>query len=246
MKIIAELHTHSSEFCDHATHTIDELVAVAREMGFKYFATTNHGPVADRGTPITFYLDNIGREFEGIKFLSGVEADLRDLHGGLDFAQRDLLKLDFVIASMHGSCIETGYPDYTRALVALAENPAVDCLGHIARTPEYVYDLEAVLAAVKANGKLIEFNNSTIVNTPSAPACGHVMDRCAALGINCIVTNDAHFPHIIGHYEKTIEMLEERSFPEELIVNADEGRMEKFLACRKEEKKKAYDALFTV
>ena len=135
MKIIAELHTHSNEFCDHAESSIPEFAKAAKEMGLKYLASTNHGPMLDDGTPTSFYMSNIGREFEGIKFLAGIEADLRDLHGGLDLAQVDLLRLDFVIVSMHGCCANMDLPDQTNALVKLTENPAVDCLGHIARDP---------------------------------------------------------------------------------------------------------------
>lgn len=246
MKIIAELHTHSNEYCDHAGSSIPEFAAAAKEMGLKYLATTNHGPMLDDGTPSVFYMRNIGREFDGIKFLAGIEADLRDLRGGLDLAQRDLLRLDFVIVSMHGCCIEMDLPDYTGALVALAENPAVDCLGHIARDAEYRYDLDTVLNAVKANGKLVEFNNASVDGRDRSAACGHVMDRCAALGVESIVTSDSHAVKTLGNHRVVLKMLEEKNFPEHLIVNASEERMENFLSRRKKEKKAAYDALFVV
>ncbi len=246
MKIIAELHTHSGDYCRHAQNTIDEQVERAREMGFKYFASTNHAPILDYNTPTTFYMNNLYRKYDGIKFLAGMEADLRDLHGGLDVAQRDLLRLDFVIVSMHDCCLESHYPDYTHALIKLTENPAVDCLGHIARDSNYHYDLDKVLNAVKANGKLVEFNNASIESDGSGERCGRVMDRCAALGVNCIVTSDAHENSQIGRHQMALEMLEEKNFPEELVVNASEERLDAFLARRKAEKKAAYDALFTV
>ncbi len=246
MKIIAELHTHSSDYCWHAKNTIDEQVEHAREMGFKYFASTNHGPILDDNTPTTFYMNNLYRKHEGIKFLAGMEADLRDLHGGLDVAQRDLLRLDFVIASIHTLCLDTGYPDYTNTLVKAAENPAVDCLGHIARYPEYNYDLDKVLKAVKENGKLIEINNSSIEESGRGDACGQVIDKCAELGIGCIVTSDAHKNSEIGNHSAALELIKQRSFPEELVINASEERLEAFLARRKKEKKVAYGALFVV
>lgn len=246
MKIIAELHTHTSDYCDHAGSTIDEFVEAAKAKGFKYYAATNHSAIIDTRTPHTFYLDTLKRQYDGIKFLAGTEADIRDLHGGFDMCQFDLLSLDFVIASVHVNILPHDLPDYTNAYVKAVENPAVDCLGHIARDPRYPFDLETVLNAVKANGKLVEFNDGSITNDGRGDACGKVMDACAKLGVECIVTTDAHHVNDCGRNQNTIKILEDKHFPEELIVNADEDRMERFLTRRKEERKKAIAALFTV
>lgn len=246
MKIIAELHTHSGEYCDHACELLDEQVQNAISKGLKYFATTNHGPMHDKNTPISFYLRNRRRKYDGIKFLAGAEADIRDLKGGLDFAATDLLRLDFIIASLHEDTLKYKYPDYTSALVSAAENPGVDCLGHIARDMRYNYDLEKVLTAVKENRKLIEFNNWSIYGYKMEETCGRVMDMCAEMGVECVVTSDAHDVDRIGYYPQVIKMLEDRNFPEELIINADENRMEAFLVRRKAEKEAARAALFTI
>ena len=246
MKIIAELHTHTSDYCGHARATIDQFVEAAIKQGLKYYAATNHSPIIDTGAPISFYLDNLERKYDGIKFLAGIEADIRDLHGGFDMCQLDLLSLDFVIASIH--ILPLGLPDYTNAYVKAAENPAVDCLGHIARDPDFPCDIETVLNAVKANGKLVEFNDASIsdANRRRVKECGAVMDACARLGVEAIVTTDAHSLDRLGNNSVTVKLLEDKNFPEHLIINADEDRMEKFLARRKEEKKKALDALFTI
>lgn len=246
MKIIAELHAHSGDYCWHAKDNIDIQVQRAKEMGFKYYASTNHAPILDYGTPTVFYTDNLNRKYDGIKFLAGMEADIRDLYGGFDMSQVDLLELDFVIASIHS--LPLGLPDYTNAYVKAAENPAVDCLGHIARDPDFPCDIETVLKAVKANGKLVEFNDASIsdANRRRVKECGAVMDMCAKLGVDSIVTTDAHSLDRLGNNAVTLKLLEDKNFPEELIVNASEERMEAFLTRRKEEKKKALDALFTV
>lgn len=248
MKIIAELHTHTSDYCDHAGSTIDEFIAEAKRQGLKYYAATNHSAIIDTRTPHTFYLDNLKRSYEGITFLAGTEADIRDLHGGFDMCQFDLLSLDFVIASVHVNILPHDLPDYTNAYVKAAENPAVDCLGHIARDPRYPFDTETVLNAVKANGKLVEFNDGTLKddNGIRKEACGAIMDACARLGVESIVTTDAHHIGRLGANGETLKMLEDRNHPEHLIINADEDRMAKFLARRKEERKKALQALFRI
>ena len=245
MKIIAELHTHTSDYCGHASATIDQFVEDAKKKGFKYYAATNHSPVID-GAPSRFYLDNLERNYDGIKFLAGIEADIRDIHGGLDMCQADLLELDFVIASIH--MLPLNLKDYTNAYVKAAENPAVDCLGHIARDPDFPCDIETVLKAVKANGKLVEFNDASIsdANRRRVKECGAVMDLCAKMGVESIVTTDAHSLDRLGNNHVTVKLLEDKNFPEELVINASEERMEAFLTRRKEEKKKARKALFTL
>ena len=59
MKIIAELHTHTNEYCDHAGSSIEEFIEAAKAKGFKYYAATNHSAIIDTRTPHTFYLDNL-------------------------------------------------------------------------------------------------------------------------------------------------------------------------------------------
>ena len=245
MKIIAELHTHSNEVCGHAYVSIDEEVAIARDLGMKYFATTNHDPVAEEAS-VSFYLDNRSRKYDGITFLAGVEADLRDLKGGLDIAQADLLLLDFVIVSMHADPLDPGYPDYTEGLMTVAANPAVDCMGHLGRDTRFHFDAEKVVAAAKKYGKLIEFNSWSLEEFESYDSCGEIMDLCAKYGTECIVTSDAHWKERVCQYEPVLGFLEKKGFPEELIINADEKKLSDFLARRRKEKDRAREALFTV
>ena len=246
MKIIAELHTHSNEYCGHAYASIDEEVAIAREHGMKFFATTNHGPMCDEDAPICFYLNNRERKYDGITFLAGIEADLRDLKGGLDMAPSDLLSLDFVIVSMHANVLDTGYPDYTEGLVAAAGNPAVDCMGHLGRDTRYRFDAEKVVACAGKQGKLIEFNSWSLEEFESYGPCGEIMDLCVKYGTGCVVTSDAHWKERVCQHEPVLDFLAKKSFPEELIVNADEKRLSDFLARRRAEKDAALRALFTV
>ena len=64
MKIIAELHTHSEEYCDHASDTIEQFAKVAKDLGYKYYAATNHSPLNDFISPSSFYVDTIGKKFD--------------------------------------------------------------------------------------------------------------------------------------------------------------------------------------
>ncbi|MBO4220414.1 MAG: PHP domain-containing protein [Clostridia bacterium] len=245
MKIIAELHTHSNEFCGHAYVSIDEEVAIAKEFGMKFFATTNHAP-GDEDAPISFYMNNRSRKYDDITFLAGIEADLRDLKGGLDMAPSDLLLLDFVIVSMHAGALSPDYPDYTEGLLAAVANPAIDCMGHLGRDTRFHFDAEKVVAGAKKYGKLIEFNSWSLEEFQSYDSCGEIMDLCMKYGTECIVTSDAHWKERVCQYEPVLEFLVKKNFPEELIINADEKKLSAFLARRRKEKDKVRETLFTV
>ena len=246
MHIIAELHTHSNEYCGHAYVSIDDEVKIAKDMGMKFFATTNHGPMCDEDAPIIFYLNNKERKYDGINFLAGIEADIRDLRGSLDMAPCDLLSLDFVIASMHANVIEPKYRDFTKAIVNACKNPAVDCLGHLGRDTRYHFDPEEVVKCASEYGKLIEFNSWSLEEFESYESCGRIMDLCEKYKTMCAVTSDAHWKERIGSYQPVLELIEKKHFPEELVVNADEKRLSGFLARRKREKEEVIRSLFTV
>ena len=245
IKVIAELHIHSSDIaCDGFT-PLAEYAEKGKKLGLKYFASTHHGPFG-LGCDIKLYTKEHEREFEGIKFLTGMEADIRDTAGSFDIADGEMLKLDFVLASMHGDALmPLGYPDYTEAYNAAIRRPFIDCVGHVDRLPQYPVNFRAVAKETAKYGKLIELNSATIRIGERVKECGEVIDACAEFGTGVVITSDAHDLDGLGrYYQIMIDLLEKHNFPEELIVNADEKRMEDFLVRRRREKDAARAELF--
>jgi len=103
LNIIADLHTHNGEVCGHATGSTYEMLQHISKLGIFMLANTDHRIVCDN-TPVSYFMNNLKRpkELHGVRLLNGVEVDIGDYEGLLMMETSDLLKLDWVIASMHG------------------------------------------------------------------------------------------------------------------------------------------------
>ena len=184
------------------------------------------------------------REWFGVTLLRGCEADIVDLDGRLfsegipcpltvvgddrgipgDFYDSITRKMDYVIASVHGRRFLTGATpaQITRMYIQVMErHKNVLILGHIGRSG-LSFDVDEVLKAAKAMHKLIELNeNSFDSGEEAAMRCRRIAERCAELEVPVSISTDAHISCAVGKMEKTIRMLEEIHFPEELIASRD-------------------------
>ena len=238
MNIIADLHTHNGEICGHATGSLDEMLIYASKLGMEAFASTDHGPFME-GTPLSYYMNNLKRpkNIYGMRFLSGIEADIRDYDGTIEIQTADLLKLDWVIASIHGMNYTYGsLEENTNAYLSVLENPAVDCLGHIGRG-NFPVDFEKVIRKIKEKGRTAEVNNHTFdFSDTDINRCRDIAFLCVKHELPIVITSDAHSTEAAGHFSNSIEFLKSISFPEQLIINADKDRLFSFLEKRKNEK----------
>lgn len=244
MKIIADLHVHNGEVCGHANTDIDTLLKIAKEKGHKYIAITDHAPRCDL-TPMEYYTDNLSREgdYDGVNLLAGIEGDILDIDANFDLPQKDMLRLSWVIASMHPYAYEkTNADDHTKAYINALKNPAVDCLGHIGRD-WYPAHFEEIVKAVKESGKTLEINNHSFDFGATKENCVEVIKLCKKYEVEVVVTSDSHQNGDYGNFPHVMKVFEEIDFPEELIINADVKRLESFLKRRKEEKLKALERI---
>lgn len=245
MKIIADLHTHNGEVCGHANSTVAGLLARAAALGHCAMALTDHGPTCDN-TPYSYYTDNLLRpkEVDGVRFLAGTEADIRDYTGRFDRPQTDLLRLDWMIASFHEYACPVGTVEqHTAGYEAVLRNPAVDCLGHIGRM-WHPCDYARVVWAVGEAGRTLEINNHTFeIAHGVSEACEQVIRLCKQYRVPVVVTSDAHGDGWLGRFDFSLAALKKYDFPEELVLNADRDRLFAFLARRRREKDAALSAL---
>ena len=141
MKIVADTHTHTVA-SNHAYSTILENAKFASEIGLKVMAMTDHAPLAG-DSPHLWYFHNIYTvpdELFGVQILHGVEADIIDFSGKLDLDDHELERLEWVIASIHSSCMPQGSVDeITNAYLGAAKNKNVDVIGHSC-LQKYHYD----------------------------------------------------------------------------------------------------------
>ena len=239
MKIIADTHTHTL-LSSHAYSTLLENVAYAKKIGIRILGNTDHCP-AIAGAPQVWYFHNqvaFPEVIDGVIVLKGAEVNILDYEGHLDLTDKELNALDWVIASMHAPVINSGtVEEHTRAYIAVAQNPAVDVIGH-SGDGRYVYDYEKVIKVFKEYGKIVEINNhSFMTRAGSKKNCTEIALLCKKYRVPVVVNSDAHFCTEIGHFPHCIQMLEEIDFPEELVVNADYDR---FLALIKEKSGRSF------
>ena len=231
MKYVVDTHTHTVD-AGHAYSTWFENIKWASENGVEVLATTEHGPTMPGGPHIFFFnnLKVLPREMYGVIHLKGCEANIIDYDGNLDIPEETQKKLDIIIASLHDVTIESGSLEQnTNALLNVMENPLVDILGHIGN-PQFPIYTEEVIKKAKEKNKLIEINNSSFRSRPgSEENCKQVISLCKNLEVNIIINSDAHVCTQIGNFEVAHKLLQENSFPEELIMNTNKDKIINYL-----------------
>ncbi len=238
MKIIADMHTHTIASY-HAYSTILENIQAAGRAHHSAIAITEHGPNM-KDAPLLNYFKNlriIPKTVDGVRVFCGVELNILDAEGNVDLADDYLARLDFAIASFHKEVTAPlSEQEHTNAYIALAANPFIDMLGHTGN-PNFPYSFEPVIQKMKQHSKAMEINeNSSVARPNSEENCKTILRLCKQYEVPVFVNSDAHFCTMIGNYSRSLSMLSELSFPEELVINADEERLNNYVRRRKEEK----------
>ena len=240
MNIIADTHTHTIA-SSHAYSTVLENAKEASRKGLRYLAVTDHG-VAMPDAPHIWHFSNLKTlpdEIEGVRILKGVEANVLDTAGHLDIPNGLLKKLDWVIVSFH----EPTFPpsseeDHTKAWLQVAKNPYVDCIGH-AGDNRFRFDFERVIPVFKEYHKVVEINaHSFVARVGALKNCRIIAELCKRYEVPVVLSSDAHFAYEIGFIENSVKLLQEIDFPEHLILNSDQERLETFLTYKRREKMK--------
>jgi DNA polymerase (family X) len=161
------LHCHTT-YSD-GSQSIEDLAVACREAGYQYVGVTDHSQAAAyagglRADDLLRQADEIEAvnvRLEGIRVLKGVEADILQ-DGRIDYDERTLERLDFVIASIH-SRFNMGQSEMTARMLAAMDNPYLSIIGHptgrllLSRDP-YGLDLDAVTEKAAASGVALEIN----------------------------------------------------------------------------------------
>lgn len=195
--ICGDLHMHTTATDGKAS--LEEMIAAARERGLKYIAITDHSKRVSMANGLDgarlraqwAQIDEINRSERGFRVLKGVEVDILE-RGGLDLPDDVLCEADWVVASVHYGQNQPS-EQITQRIIGALENPNVSAIAHptgrlIGRRKPYAVDMEAVYAAAKRCGKLLELNSN--------PARLDLDDlHCAAAkrhGIPIVISTDAH------------------------------------------------------
>jgi putative hydrolase len=226
MKYLIDTHTHTIA-SGHAYNTIDEMTKMASDLKLQNLAITDHAPKMP-GAAGNIYFSNLKvvprRKYDVNRFM-GVEANIIDYTGRIDFKESLLKKMDIVIASFHIPCIKSGNKQQnTQALLGAMENPYVHIIGH-PDDSRYPIDYEAVVKKAKATHKLLELNNSSL--RPDNPREGAydndrlMLSLCKKYDVCITLGSDAHVAEDICNFTYAEQLLCEMDFPKRLIVNTD-------------------------
>lgn len=190
------MHTHATD----GTASIEEMAAAARARGLSYIAITDHSQrvsMANGLTPARCLeqwkeIDRINKDQpKGFVILKGIECDILE-KGGMDLPDDVLAEADWVIASVHYGQKQPRAQITERILGAIA-NPYVSMVAHptgrlLNRRDPYEVNLDAVYAAAKEHGKLLELNSNPmrldLNDVQLAAARQH--------GISIVINTDAH------------------------------------------------------
>ncbi len=188
-------HTTASD----GRNSLAEMAAAARELGLQYLGIADHSKasVQANGLDAARLKRQVGeiaalnRDQDGFRVFSGTECDiLKD--GTLDFPDKVLTQLDYVVASVHSS-FTMDEAAMTKRIIRAMTNPHVTMFGHLTgrlllRREPYAVNIPAVLEAAAETGTLVELN-----------ADPHRLDldwrwwRLAKeKGVRCVINPDAH------------------------------------------------------
>lgn len=231
MELLFDLHTHTVA-SGHAYSTLQENIAAAKAAGLCVYGFSDH---AERmpGSVKNIYFENfkvVPREIDGLRILCGAEVNILDYRGTFDLEERICKKVDYLIASLHPPCLDTGTVEQnTAALVGAMQNRHVSIIGH-PDDGRYPVDYDVLVPAAVETGTLLELNNSSL-----RPGCTRVngsenarrmLLSCKRYGCRIIVNTDSHISYEVGRFEAAKALLDEVDFPRALVANASMDRLE--------------------
>jgi len=169
--IKGDLHLHST--ASDGRDEIEDLVAAARQLGYRYIAITDHsqstvianGLDAKRLLTHVEHIKKINQSLDDFTLLASSEVDILS-DGSLDYPDDILAKLDFVIASVHSGLKSTAEKNTARILTAM-ENPYVNCIGHptgrmINLREPMALDIDAIIKQAVKTGTALEVSASPL------------------------------------------------------------------------------------
>lgn len=163
-----DLHMHTK--WSDGKNTIEEMARAAQKLGYEYLAITDHSKserIANGMDEkrLVEYVKAVRKAQESvkIKIFAGAEVSIMK-DGSLDYADKDLKKLDVIVASVH-SRFKQSKEEMTKRVLKAMDNLHVKILGHPtgrlinAREP-FEIDMASVFAKAKKNNIALEINSN--------------------------------------------------------------------------------------
>jgi len=159
------MHTNASD----GDCSVSELAEAAKQLGYKYICITDHShssAIANGLSPKRLQqqikqIRKLNEQLKGITVFAGTEVDIL-ADGSLDFDNKLLAELDFVIAAIHSALASSREKVTARTLKAM-DNPYVNCIAHptgrlIGRREPMDIDIAAVVRHAAQTHTALEVN----------------------------------------------------------------------------------------
>lgn len=204
--IKGDLHLHST-WSDGA-FSIEEMAEEARSRGYEFMAITDHSQylrVANGLTPERVRMQRqeikkLNEKYSDFKIFAGIEMDILP-DGTLDYDDKLLDEMDFVIASIHSAFSQDQSKIMKRLKTAL-EHKKVDLIAHptgrlIGRRDGYDVDIELLLKLASETDTAIELN----ANPNRLDLAPEWLQKAQELDVKISINTDAHFKDTMKHME---------------------------------------------
>jgi DNA polymerase (family 10) len=196
-QVKGDLHVHTDY--SHAIGTLEEMVLKAIEMKLEYLAITDHSQslAIARGLKERKLLEQIeevhrlDEEYSEIKLLTGIESEIKS-DGSMDYCDKVLEMLDWVVASLHIG-MHRDEETITNRIIDAIDNPYTRVIGHptgrlIQRRNPYAVNLDKIFDAAAQQNVFMEINCS-----PSRLDLKDVdAHRAKQAGVKLVLGSDAH------------------------------------------------------
>ncbi len=173
-------------------------IEVIKKLNKKFRVRTGVASLSDKGAGVQpppqrkiKEISRLNKKLKDFRVLSGIEVDIRS-NSKLDLGDDILEKLDIVVAAVHTSF---GQPkeEMTERIVKAIENPNVDIIAHptgrlIGKREPYQVDMDKIMDACKANGKMLELNAYPERLDLSDINCRRAKEK----GVKIAISTDAH------------------------------------------------------
>jgi DNA polymerase (family 10) len=195
--IKGDFHVHTT--ASDGDSEIHELVRAAVQAGYKYICITDHSHSSAIANGLSSkqlqqqikQIRKLNEKLKGITVFAGSEVDIL-ADGSLDFDDKLLAQLDFVLASIHSGMTSPREKVTARTLKAM-DNPNVTCIAHptgrlIGQRQAMDIDIEAVIKHAAETATALEVNANPYRLDLKDTHCKMAVEA----GVKLAIGTDAH------------------------------------------------------
>jgi DNA polymerase (family X) len=235
--IRGSMHNHTS--ATDGRSTLHEMIAAAEKLGWEYIGISDHSKsdVQANGMNEEQLLEQVEliRQLNAKKtyrpyIFAGLECNIL-ADGSLDFSDRLLKKLDYVIVSIHSS-FQQDEKTMTARLIRAIEHPSTTMVGHVTgrlllqRDP-YAVNLSKIIDACIANHKIIELNG----NPMRLDMDWRYWHAASRKGLLCCINTDAHAADQLAFIRSGVNIARKGWLEKKHVINTKPLKeMQKFIA----------------